>query len=105
MIKKQCNVCTNFHVETLFSGTDGVCVYCKADRTESLPAPAPIQAEEKTEELSVEDKARKELALRILTRKRLLPFVERFNADYQAGWVHKDICRRLEQFSRDVVAK
>ena len=105
MIKKQCNVCTNFHVETLFSGTDGVCVYCKADRTESLPAPAPTQTQEITEELSVEDKARKELALRILTRKRLLPFVERFNADYQAGWVHKDICRRLEQFSRDVVAK
>ena len=105
MNKKQCSVCTNFHVETLFSGTDGVCVYCKADRTESLPAPAPIQTQETVEELSVEDKARKELALRILTRKRLLPFVERFNADYQAGWVHKDICRRLEQFSRDVVAK
>ena len=105
MIKKQCAVCTNFHVETLFSGTDGVCVYCKADRTESLPAPGAIEAPEIQEELSVEDKARQELALRILTRKRLLPFVERFNADYQAGWVHKDICRRLEQFSRDVVAK
>ena len=36
-----------------------------------------------------EQKAGAELALRILTRKRLLPFVERFNPDYNAGWVHK----------------
>ena len=100
----ECKRCNNLHAETLFSGTDGICVYCKADRTEALPAPT-AAPEEIVEESSVEDKARKELALRILTRKRLLPFVERFNGDYQAGWVHKDICRRLEQFSRDVVAK
>ena len=42
--------------------------------------------------------AREELALRILTRKRLLPFVERFNPEYLAGWVHKDVCKRLEDF-------
>jgi predicted phage terminase large subunit-like protein len=104
VIRHQCAVCNNLHAESLFSGTDGICVYCKADRTESLPAPA-APPEEITEESTVEEKARRELALRILTRKRLLPFVERFNGDYQAGWVHKDICRRLEQFSRDVVAK
>jgi predicted phage terminase large subunit-like protein len=61
--------------------------------------------EEKEEEQSLEHKAKAELALRILTRKRLLPFVERFNPDYHAGWVHKDICQRLEQFSRDVAEK
>ena len=89
----ECTRCNNLHAETLFSGTDGICVYCKADRTEALPVPT-AAPEEIVEESSVEDKARKELALRILTRKRLLPFVERFNGDYQAGWVHKDICRR-----------
>lgn len=46
-----------------------------------------------------------ELARRVLARKRLLPFVYRFNKEYQAGWVHKDICLRLEQFAQDVLDK
>lgn len=95
------------HPETLYSDEiDGLCVYCKADDADALPAPASTeQNEPDTEELPVEEKAKAELALRFLTRKRLLPFVERFNPDYNAGWVHKDICRRLEQFSKDVVDK
>jgi predicted phage terminase large subunit-like protein len=104
--KRKCKRCKNLHPETLFSeGVEGLCCYCKADDVEALPAPAPVEGDTGEEELSVEDKARKELALRILTRKRLLPFVERFNPDYSAGWVHKDICRRLEKFSQDVVEK
>ncbi len=43
-----------------------------------------------------------ELASRVLSRRRLLPFVQRLNPRYLAGWVHKDICRRLEKFSDDV---
>lgn len=46
--------------------------------------------------------ARKELARRALARKHLLPYVRYQNPSYQAGWVHKDICRRLERFSRQV---
>ena len=104
--KRKCKRCKNLHPETLFSeGVEGLCCYCKADDVEALPPPAPVEGGTGEEELSVEDKARKELALRILTRKRLLPFVERFNPDYAAGWVHKDICRRLEKFSQDVVEK
>ena len=104
--KRKCKRCKNLHPETLFSeGVEGLCCYCKADDVEALPPPAPVEGDTCEEELSVEDKARKELALRILTRKRLLPFVERFNPDYAAGWVHKDICRRLEKFSQDVVEK
>lgn len=52
---------------------------------------------------NVEQEAQRELAKRELARRRFLPFVQRFNPDYQAGWVHKDICNRLEQFSQDVV--
>jgi predicted phage terminase large subunit-like protein len=48
--------------------------------------------------------AEAELASRILSRRRLLPFVERINPRYKAGWVHRDICRRLEKFSADVSA-
>jgi len=104
--KRRCKRCKNLHPETLYSEEiDGLCCYCKADDVEALPPPAPVETETVEEELSVEEKARKELALRILTRKRLLPFVERFNPDYSAGWVHKDICRRLEKFSQDVVEK
>ena len=46
--------------------------------------------------------AAEELAKRELCRRHLLPFVQRFNDRYDAGWVHKDICQRLEQFSLDV---
>jgi predicted phage terminase large subunit-like protein len=63
------------------------------------------QAQKKQEDLSAQVKAEQELAKRILSRKRLLPFVERFNPDYQAGWVHKDICQRLEKFSEQVANK
>ncbi|WP_158276418.1 phage terminase large subunit [Acidovorax sp. HMWF018] len=46
--------------------------------------------------------AQAELAARILCKRRLLPFVQRLNPRYDAGWVHRDICRRLEKFSDDV---
>ena len=44
----------------------------------------------------------RELAQRKLAREHLLPFIQRFNSKYTAGWVHKAICKRLEQFSQDV---
>ena len=110
IVKRECIHCKTLQPETLFA-TDAAdeCVYCFAKRSEALPnptvAPDVEAALQKKEEQSLEQKAKAELALRILTRKRLLPFVERFNPDYQAGWVHKDICQRLEQFSRDVAEK
>jgi predicted phage terminase large subunit-like protein len=105
--KRECSVCRTFQPETLFASSESNdCVYCVAKQQEALPAAKEKEEEEPPkEEMSLEDKAKAELALRILTRKRLLPFVERFNPDYSAGWVHKDICRRLEQFSRDVAEK
>lgn len=48
--------------------------------------------------------AKREMASRILARRKLLPFIERMNAKYMAGWVHQDICRRLERFSDDAAA-
>jgi hypothetical protein len=48
--------------------------------------------------------AQKEMASRVLSRRRLLPFVQRMNERYMPGWVHEDICRRLEKFSDDVAA-
>jgi len=103
--KIECVRCKAKHVESLFAGDDRLCVYCKADIHEQGPAAATPEADQAPVEASIEEKAKAELALRFLTRKRLLPFVERFNPDYHAGWVHKDICQRLEQFSRDVAEK
>ena len=42
--------------------------------------------------------AYKELAAREMARRYLLPYVLRFFPNYSAGWVHQDICRRLERF-------
>ena len=104
--KRTCTRCKKLHPATLYAETSGLCVYCKADDVDALPtANSPSDPELEAEELSLEEKAKAELALRFLTRKRLLPFVERFNPDYTAGWVHKDICNRLEQFSKDVAEK
>lgn len=46
----------------------------------------------------------KEVAARELCRRRLMPFVQRFRPKYLPGWVHKDICRRLERFVEKVEA-
>lgn len=45
-----------------------------------------------------------ELARRELARRRLIFFTTTFQKDYQPGWPHHDICRRLEKFVRDVEA-
>lgn len=43
-----------------------------------------------------------ELAARVLARRHLLAFVKRFRPKYDAGWVHIDVCRRLERFLKAV---
>lgn len=44
----------------------------------------------------------KELAARTLAARKLMPFIKRFKPKYDAGWVHEDICRRLERFVEQV---
>jgi hypothetical protein len=56
----------------------------------------------KEEEQNELNKARRELAQRELARKYLIAFILRFNLGYLAGWVHKDICARLERFIKAV---
>ena len=75
------------------------------DRERRLLAEQDRVAREREEEFNREQEAQKELARREAARRNLLPFVMYFNDDYMPGWVHADICRHLEQFSRDVVEK
>jgi predicted phage terminase large subunit-like protein len=72
----------------------------KQDQRADLNHAAPMT----TTPLSPADAARREMASRILARRKLLAFIERMNPKYMAGWVHQDICRRLERFSDDVAA-
>ena len=104
--KTECKRCKGLYPETLIL-LDDICVYCRADEVEKVPEPQSKseQDQKKRVDLSAQVKAEQELAKRILSRKRLLPFVERFNPDYLAGWVHKDICQRLEKFSEQVANK
>ena len=57
----------------------------------------------KTRELTEKEKAQRELARRELARRHLLAFVQRYEPNYQAGWVHKVICDKLMKFSQDVI--
>ena len=57
-----------------------------------------LQKVAEEEELNDKEIARRELAKRELARRYLIASILRFNPDYLAGWVHKDICTRLEKF-------
>ena len=46
--------------------------------------------------------AKRQLAERELARRRLLKFTTLTHPAYSPGWVHEDICARLEKFSREV---
>lgn len=56
-------------------------------------------------ELDAAEAAKQELARRELAKNHLLPLIMRFNESYEPGWVHKDICEKLEWFSAAVAAK
>lgn len=58
-----------------------------------LIEPAPVRAIE-----TKEDAIQVELERRELCRRRLIYYTTTFQADYKPGWVHQDICRRLERF-------
>lgn len=106
--KKMCLVCHTEHLETLFPDNSMVCVFCVADLNERMPDPETVKKERRSVDLTAtkkKDPVSAELAGRVLARRRLLPFVQRFQTDYSPGWVHKDICRRLEAFSEAVARK
>lgn len=70
----------------------------------SKPSGKPLSATSPASSLLTAEQlaAQKELAARVLAKRRLIAFTQRINPRYQAGWVHHDIARRLEKFSQDV---
>jgi len=63
------------------------------------------ETEHKDEGLSQSDLAKRELARRELARRRLLPFILSEFEDYEAGWFHKLLCAKLEEFEMAVQAR
>lgn len=61
-----------------------------------------VEANNKQEPETNEELLRREMARRELARRRLIYYTTTFQDDYLPGWVHQDICRRLEKFMRDV---
>lgn len=47
---------------------------------------------------TTDDLLTNELMERQLARVSLIEFIKKFNPNYEAGWVHEDICRRLKKF-------
>lgn len=72
-----------------------------ADEMAARETAAPLKPRERRV-LSVEEATQIELARRELARRKLLHFIKRRNPKYVAGWVHADICERLEKFSAAV---
>ena len=56
-----------------------------------------------TRELTAQAKAKQEMYRREAARRHLLPFLSRYEEQYKAGWVHKVIAAKLEQFLQDVI--
>lgn len=68
-----------------------------AEQARLLVEPTPDQPIESPEQLVQFELQRRELA-----RRRLLYFVTTMMPTYTPGWVHQDICRRLERFMKQV---
>lgn len=94
-----CSTCEKDFSITLFSEGDPRCPNCKADALDWQEAARSTEVKPKTNE----DIAKRTLAERALARRRLLAYIEAMVPGYKAGWVHRDICQRLEKFCQDVV--
>lgn len=64
-----------------------------------LVSPKDVRPPETNEEVIQRELARRELA-----RRRLIYYVTSLQKNYKPGWVHQDICRRLERFVAQVEA-
>lgn len=86
-------------IEAVFKAERTPVAHRSTEQVRLLVERAPIKVPETKEEV-----VQQELQRRELCRRRLLYYVKEMMPEYTPGWVHQDICRRLEQFMRDVEA-
>ena len=109
--KLYCQVCDRLRThDHFFAPHEHICDTCTAelDPTDDAPPPSElyqVKRAELTAYYKQHQQLESEMAGRVLARRRLLPFIKRFKPLYQAGWVHEDICRRLERFMAAVERK
>lgn len=103
-----CETCRKPKSELDFPSTNAeVCIDC-TNEAENTPviAQQPVIEEvpflSNDVEIDYSSPTSQELAARTLARRKLITFIQRFRPKYMAGWVHEDICRRLERFVRDI---
>lgn len=81
----------------------GKCVQCGRPVPKSAAAPVCKKCDVRlqppvSEQEAIHELARQEIAMRELSRRRFLPFVQRLNPEYLAGWFHQDLAARIERF-------
>lgn len=86
-------------IDAVFSAVRTPAARRTADQTRLLIEPKAVEAPKSNEEL-----IRREMARREMARRRLIFFTTSMMPEYKAGWVHQDICRRLERFAQQVEA-
>lgn len=62
------------------------------------------EVKQQREAISIETAVKIELARREMARRSLLHYTLRNVPGYQPGWVHREICEKLEKFREDVLA-
>lgn len=67
------------------------------DQIRLMVAPPELPAPKNKEDLIQQEMARREMC-----RRRLVYFTTTMMPSYKPGWVHQDVCRRLEKFVKDV---
>lgn len=84
-------------VEAVFAANRVPVARRTPDQARLLVEPSAVRAPETNAEV-----LEREIARREMSRRRLLFYVKQMMPSYMPGWVHQDICRRLEKFMRDV---
>lgn len=86
-------------IEAVFAAHRTPPVHRSTEQVRLLVEPAPERVPETKEEVVQQEIQRRELC-----KRRLLFYVKQMMPEYTPGWVHQDICRRLEKFMKDVEA-
>lgn len=103
----ECAVCSDEQGQELLAATQAQAAMAKQARVleaRRIKKRKTARDTAKKIELTREEAAQQEIHKRALARRHLLAFVQRYEPNYIAGWVHKVICDELMEFSRAVVA-
>lgn len=84
-------------VAAVFAAAKVPAAHRGSDQVRLLVEPKAVKEPETNEQLLAREYARREMA-----KRRLIYFTTMMNTAYQPGWVHQDICRRLEVFIKKI---